>query len=717
MAVDLVLVLHNHQPVGNFGHVFARAYEQCYRPLLDRLAAHPRVKVALHHTGPLLEWMESERKSYLDDLRSLAERGQVELVGGGFYEPMLAVLPDRDARGQIKMMADFCQRRLGARPQGMWLAERVWDPDLPRVIAPTGMRYTLLDDSHFFAAGLTGRLSGHYVTEKAGSPLAIFPIDQALRYAIPFQDVDAAMAELKTAGEGRELALTYGDDGEKFGLWPGTNDWVFGKGWLDRFLTRIEESGDWLTTRHPSEMLSRPAQGRVYLPTASYAEMGEWSLPAASTRIYESLVHELQDRRTYEQYKPFVRGGIWQGFLAKYPEADSMHKRMLQVSDAVEAAAEAAPSGGQNPLLDAKRELYRGQCNCAYWHGLFGGLYLNYLRHGVYSSLIRADAQAARARHGEEFLLATRADVDRDLSDESVLENARLWACIDPASGGSVLEIDHRPSAFNLSNVLGRNDEAFHDKVRAIDAKGDHGGGANDSPSTIHGEAKAKEKGLSRLLAIDGYRRGSFLERFYTAGTGPGESGGNENDLAGFAAARWALGPVQLTSAGAQATLSRTSATFGGRSLRVEKTFTLQRAGAHLEAAYTVTNGGVEPIDGTFAVEFNLSLLAGDDAERFYELPGGVRARLNTRGQSDGNTLVLADCWSKLRVLLTSERARIFWRYPIETVSQSEEGFERTWQGSCVLLGIPLKLAPGAAEQFSVLLDVSTWEPAERDRA
>src|SRR5580704_10248915 len=157
----LVLALHNHQPVGNFGHVFQAAYDACYRPVVDLAAEFPAVKLALHYTGPLLEWLARERPTFLADVRALADRGQVEILGGGFYEPMLAVLSDEDAAGQILHMQAFCKQHFGVTPTGMWLAERVWDPDLPRVIAPTGMRYTFLDDTHFFAAGLTrGRLSG-----------------------------------------------------------------------------------------------------------------------------------------------------------------------------------------------------------------------------------------------------------------------------------------------------------------------------------------------------------------------------------------------------------------------------------------------------------------------------------------------------------------------------------------------------------------------------
>src|SRR5678816_861523 len=151
--LTLLLAIHNHQPDGNFGHVFHAAYDDYYRPLVDALLDAPHVRVALHHTGALLEWIERERPSYFDKLRLLVARHQVELLGGGFYEPMLAVLPERDARGQILMMSDWLEARFGVRPEGMWLAERVWEPNLAKLIADAGIKYTLVDDGHFRAAG------------------------------------------------------------------------------------------------------------------------------------------------------------------------------------------------------------------------------------------------------------------------------------------------------------------------------------------------------------------------------------------------------------------------------------------------------------------------------------------------------------------------------------------------------------------------------------
>jgi len=104
--ISPALALHNHQPVGNFGWVIAEVFEQAYLPMVDALERHPSVRVALHYSGPLLDWMRAERPEFIARLRILADRGQVEIMGGGYAEPILVSLPERDRIGQLRRMAD-----------------------------------------------------------------------------------------------------------------------------------------------------------------------------------------------------------------------------------------------------------------------------------------------------------------------------------------------------------------------------------------------------------------------------------------------------------------------------------------------------------------------------------------------------------------------------------------------------------------------------------
>jgi alpha-amylase len=699
MALDFLFAIHNHQPDGNFGHVFEQAYADCYHPLLVALLESPHVKVTLHHTGPLLEWIERERPAYFELMREMVKRGQVELLGGGFYEPMLAVLPERDARGQILMMSDWLEARFGVRPEGMWLAERVWEPALAKLIADCGMKYTLVDDGHFRAAGLGGTLRGYYVTEKAGTPLAIFPIDKKLREAIPFLKAWETLDVLGLLAKEAPGAVTYGDDGEKFGVWPHTKEWVWEKGWLREFLRLLGERR--VVTRHFGEyMTAHPPTGRVYLPTASYEEMGEWALPADTQQHYNAVRKQLQDRGELERARPFLRGGIWQAFLAKYPEANFMHKKMVFVSDKLERAQTKLGALPGDPLGHAVRELYRAQCNCCYWHGLFGGLYLNYLRDAVYHHLIEAEVQADRALGKSDEPESQIADMDADLQPEVLLSNSEVAAYVKPDLGGGVFEIDYRPKRFNVANVLGRRAEGYHQKLLEAARAGHQAG---EGPVSIHDLTAVKSAGLEDLLSYDRHPRFSFIDHFLAEDTTlDGLHRGRYDERGDFADGAYTLTGHSAADS-VSATLER-SGHVDGRALTVAKKITL--SGSTLTCAYHLTAPGA-PFTVFFAPEVNLTLLAGDAPDRYYRTqhPTAIAdRRLASRGESEG-PLELVNEWDKFFIRVNATPSTQWWRHPLETASQSEGGFERTYQGS-VLLPIWRQVTLGDGKWFDATVSI-----------
>ena len=241
--IALALAIHNHQPVGNFGWVYADVYEHAYAPFVAALERHPTIRVSLHYTGPLLGWLRRERPGFVERLGRLVANGQIELLGGGWYEPILASLPQADRLGQLRRMAEELESEFGRRPRGAWLAERVWEPDLPAPLVDAGYDWTILDDAHFRAAAVAeDRLWGTFTTEDQGRLLTVFGTEQGLRYRIPFGSVEDVIEHLRAhaTDDGGRLGMM-GDDGEKFGAWPGTYEHCWGRAaWVDRFFDALE---------------------------------------------------------------------------------------------------------------------------------------------------------------------------------------------------------------------------------------------------------------------------------------------------------------------------------------------------------------------------------------------------------------------------------------------------------------------------------------------
>src|SRR6202034_2073315 len=199
---ELVLLIHAHQPVGNFDAVLERAYQDSYLPFIEVLERHPSIRIGLHYTGPLLEWMERVHPEYFDKLRALTASRQIEIVGGGFYEPILVTIPPEDRREQIARLTAYAEKHFKSRPSGAWLAERVWEPHIPSCFAYADVDYTLVDDNHFLGAGFElEQLFGYYISEDLGHTVKVLPGLKALRYLIPFRDEHETTDFLRGAAE------------------------------------------------------------------------------------------------------------------------------------------------------------------------------------------------------------------------------------------------------------------------------------------------------------------------------------------------------------------------------------------------------------------------------------------------------------------------------------------------------------------------------------
>jgi len=703
-AVNFMIGIHNHQPVGNFGHVMEESFEKCYKPQIEVLKAHPMVRMAIHHSGPLLEWIEENRPAYLEDIAALAERGQVEILSGGFYEPILTSIPEEDAIGQVVMMNEYIKKRFGAVSTGMWLAERIWDPALPKILRAADIGYTLLDDTHFYYAGLGARdMFGYWITEKHGNTVKVFPIDKNLRYSIPFKMPQETIDYITWAASDMGVSgVTYGDDGEKFGVWPETHEWVYGQKWLENFYKALEDNSDRVRMTLFSEFIAEnPPMGRIYLPPASYEEMGEWTLNADAQHNFHKTMEEISASGKKEEYKPFLRGGLWDNFLAKYEESNRMHKKMLYVSRSVSSSAAQAPEAANL----ARRELYRGQCNCAYWHGLFGGLYLNYLRHALYASLIRAENQMDQATRGSgPWIAVERLDFDTDGREDVVIKNPLITTGVTPGRGGAVFMLDYRPAAFCLTNTFTRRKEAYHDKIirAASEPVGESG-----QPTSIHDIVRFKEEGLIHHLIYDRYPRANYQDSLLRADTSmDAYRRGDYQQLGDFIDKPWTLQEMSEGEGIIGVRLER-KGIFNdegeARPLLISKTFGMNQNEAALQAEYRIENKSQARVKFKFAVEFNMTMLAADADDRYWIGGAAIqKPRLKETLADTGAVWVgMRDDWAGFSVRINSRTHFDAWRYPVETVSQSESGFERTYQGSCIVILKDVDLPVGGALEFN----------------
>jgi len=701
-TVRFILAVHNHQPVGNFDHVFRKACDRAYKPFLDVFDEFPAIRMALHFSGPLLEWIEANDPALADRIKEGVRTGRFELLGGGFGEPILAMLTDRDLVGQIKQMNRYIRERYETAPRGIWLAERVWESQFASLLADAGVQYTVVDDFHFLAAGLReDDLTGYFTVEDKGRILRIFSGSEFLRYAIPFGKPADTIGHLRRfATEEGENLVVYADDGEKFGLWPETYKHVYEKGWLRDFAAALNDNADWVRFETFADTLdSLPPAGRAYLPDASYREMTEWARHVPAQIEFFKLEHELEETHLLKRCRPFLRGATWRNFKAKYTEAAQMYARMLEVSRRVgdRAAAKKYP--------EARLELYRGQCNCAYWHGVFAGLYMPFLRSAVYRHLINAEnlVTPARLRPGRES-----EDFDLDGRPEIKLRDKVFSAYIKPDRGAALYELDHHPKSINLTDVVTRRREAYHTRLLEAVRRAQQAPQNAENAVSIHERVRWKEPGLEKLLFYDAHIRDSLIDHFFPAGTKPDDlCACRAEELGDFAGRPYTIVPRH----GRSTSVTFQRAAFIRRAavrlpLTLTKRISLRRNGL-LEVRYALQFPEGAPPDTLFAVECNFALSGADAPDRnfFSHRRENLNNLTSTLHRVSEPSLGMVDEWLGLELWLHVDPPAGFWTYPVETVNDSEEGFERIHQGSAILPYWPLSARPGEEQICAITLE------------
>ncbi len=636
---SFIFAIHFHQPVGQLRHVLDRVQRNSYELLLRVMRDFPEMHFTLHFSGPLLLYWREYYPDFLSRLVDYVKKGNVEVLGGTFSEAALPILPSEDRVKQLKMGRELVEEVFGVEPRGAWLPERVWDPTLPVALREAGYEYVILDDEVGYRAGLwKGDVHRAQLTEYSGVRSGVFFIDAPIRYILPWRTQEEVFDYLKGfATESGEQYVLWGSDAEKFGEWW---DPAPAEAWLRRFLDMLRHAVD-VELLTPSEYLRRFGyQGPVYLYPGSYDKMMEWS------------------------------GGYFPNFVRKYRESNNMHKKMLYVKEKLEQLE--APG-------EAWLEYVTGQCNDAYWHGLFGGIYLAHLRQAVYEHFIRAE-RVAEERRGT-LDVASRiieTDFDYDGRKEVLVETRRANYYIKPDDGGTLFELDVKEPGdeYNLVNTMSRYGEPY-----------------------LSGVAWYRP---------DWYRRVSFREHIWRSGAGIWDWLNNTPfvDVSDFALGRYILedygeGFVRLVYTGRD-----WSDHENPKRILLVKTYRFSLDGSVLEVEYRWRNMENSKIKPRLSVELTLTpRLSYESGEiPWYTVDGEFNKNVREHHVSPWSRSVVLHSQAFRDVFVENEKHAALWVAPIETLSRTEKGLRREYQALGIVFIHEVELEPG--ESFSTKIKV-----------
>jgi len=647
--VSLLFGVHMHQPVDNLCEAVDEAIELCYKPLFGTMVNYPDFKFSVHCSGWLLDRIRNNHPDIFKNMKTLTDKGSIEWISAGYYEPVLSSIPSNDRQAQIKKLNKYIETHLGVKPKGLWLTERVWESSIVPDIVACGNEFVMVDDYHFLSSGFSAnKMNGYYRTEESGAEIGLFPIAQSLRSFLPFFSVERSIDAILQFTDNENSAAIIFDDAEKFGLWPKTHEWVYEKKWLEKFVEAVINHEQIKTQHYGEYMKQNHSLGLAYLNNTSYFEMGEWSLKPKQTIALERLKQSLGDDYFNDMAVAFVKGGTWKNFFIKYSESNYLHKRMLDLS-----------LNQHNLDENSIDALYKLQTNDVFWHGVFGGLYLPNLRDKAYSYLLEIEKTRAKNHTTYEVL-----DINKDGYEEFKVLTQNLSAVFSTKHGAQMIEFGSFDTLFNWQNTLMRREEAYHEKILNPKVEIAYQK-SEDEIETIHNYLAPVDESLKDEFIYDWYQKYSFIDHF---------------SLDSFCLDNF----KSLTF--------REVGDFVNQAFLKNKNIFTRNGGLYLDELYPTTLTK-EYIFDKNTIGLKLDVDSEYDKKLFYAMEFNFHfahphiVTFNAKTIENGfneidcdELLIVDDFTNKILKLTTNKKCNIY-GYILNTVSQSERGFDKVAQG------------------------------------
>ncbi len=644
MKVRLIFGTTNSQPIGIDDSSIEDTYQRAYKPFLRAAYNQPQLPITLHYSGHLLQWLDRHHSEFTDVLSEMAQRRQVELLGGAFYDPVLALIPRPDRLGQIERMTTHLRKRFGRRPRGAWITEQVWEPSLPSLLKASGIDYTFLYDLQFAAGGLEGTaLRTPCITEDEGKTVIAFPLIRALSESLGAGTPEELIEELKqyrTADENELLSLIV--DGERYAEQFESGDAALS--WIRRFLELLIANQDWIEVTTPARYLRRVApRRRGYFPSTSYRDLMQWCVNADSSNGHRTA-------------------GFFRQFLAYYPESNLMYAKMQYTHILVNQLR-----GDKYRKQLAREELWKGQCHNAYWHGRPGGIYQNLLRKRVYSCLI--EAEKVTREKGIFIPSVLSLDFDMDGLSEYLYQGHDINVYVHTL-GGVVFELDYLPTPWNYLDTLGRHPELYQPTADAT---------------------------------YDTYLRRAFVDHFYAEMPQLKDfMAANCPEVANLSGELYQAEQLDRDHNVLQLVAPIRD---NSHDLTLRKRFQFGSSQLHID--YTISNNADSPSHGWFSCEINLGFLSDDPDALMLEAEHHPPPA-SARGPHAFATsqLRFLDRVNELALAVGCTQPATVWVCSLTTEGRCGLSQDSQYQGSCVVPGWSISLEPGESWSVGVTLKI-----------
>ena len=408
VKINLILGSHAHVPSGAPEKEFKDVYENKLRPFVCGLYKYPKIQAVLHYSGTLLNWIERNHPEFFMLMEDMINRKQAEVLGGGFYEPMLPLIPVQDRVDQIEFMTTYLRRHFGKRPAGCWIPAFAWEQQLIGALAASGMNYTFLSEKQFINAEISGHsLLYPCLSEDQGKLVTIFPVSKFIETQLSEKNVPLVLEELKN-----NPAFISGTENEIFAaIFPEAPPGPAKKepseqGW-ERFFEDLSLCETLAATALPGKLLkSLKGLKRASFPNSSGLE---------------------------DNYLP-------RNFIIEHPEANCIYAKMMFVNVLITQI-----KGDKSRKRSAREELWKSQ-DCALYTPLSNKAGGHELIKTAYQPLLNAERLSREKGKIAPSLL--QYDFDLDGVGEYLFQDTKI-NCYIQLTGAGIFELDYMPRAWN----------------------------------------------------------------------------------------------------------------------------------------------------------------------------------------------------------------------------------------------------------------------------
>ena len=470
---------------------------------------------------------------------------------------------------------------------------------------------------------------------------------------------------------------------------------------LENFFESLSKEKDIIKTTTYSEYIKKyPPVSKIYIPNGSYEEMLTWVLPAKVQDEFHSKLEELKKSNENEIITRFMRGGFWRNYFSKYSESNRMNKRMIYASNIFDRFKF---KRNKDKIKEDKEialdYLLQGQCNCPYWHGTFGGLYLNNLRHATYSNLIKSTSISEKNIYGENYFIKKNIDFDMDGRDEVIISSEKETLIFHSLSG-SLIEWDlKKETPINLIDTLKRREEAYH--ISAMrNANNDN---QNEGHVSIHEIAKKIDEKIAKYLVFDKNEKVFGVDHFLNKMPNAEEFQLLQyEENANFFESFYKIIEDKIYKDFAKVIFKRKGKINGKEINLIKKYIVNSKGGFLLEATFENKSG--EEIEFVYALENNITLLAGGEKDRYYTGEDKrISENLSETGEWTGKIFAMMDeAYIKIKILIEAEEETTFLYMPNYTISDAVDKLEMNYQNSTIVCLKKINLKPNEKKYYKI---------------